>query len=104
MRESDYVIRWGGDEFLLLLSCSEAEAAAKARQLRTAFDRERASSRLPDYVGVSIGVAGVSKGADSLRLAVSEADSKMYGDKHSERPVRITRPGRPPERETRPSA
>src|SRR4030095_6267136 len=27
VRQSDYAIRWGGDEFLLLLSCSEEEAS-----------------------------------------------------------------------------
>jgi GGDEF domain-containing protein len=30
VRGSDYVIRWGGDEFLLLLTCTTAEAEAKA--------------------------------------------------------------------------
>ena len=39
VRESDYVIRWGGDEFLLLLTCSLAEAARKADELKRAFGR-----------------------------------------------------------------
>src|SRR5688500_16173395 len=30
VRESDYVIRWGGDEFLVMLTCNETEAQAKA--------------------------------------------------------------------------
>ena len=30
VRQSDYAIRWGGDEFLLLLSCGEEEARSKA--------------------------------------------------------------------------
>jgi diguanylate cyclase (GGDEF)-like protein len=83
VRQSDYAIRWGGDEFLLLLNCGAAEAAAKAVHLKAAFDRERATAALPNYLGLSIGVALVQ--ADGgLREAIREADSQMYGDKLSE--------------------
>jgi diguanylate cyclase (GGDEF)-like protein len=33
VRQSDYVIRWGGDEFVLLLTCTVTEAAVKAGEL-----------------------------------------------------------------------
>jgi diguanylate cyclase (GGDEF)-like protein len=85
VRESDYVIRWGGDEFLLLLSCGVMEAQAKAEELKVAFDRERVSASLPDDCGLSIGVAGVSREADTLRDAIRDADGLMYRDKLSER-------------------
>ena len=81
VRESDYVFRWGGDEFLLMLTCSEAEATAKAEDLKVAFEREREASTVPDYVGLSIGVAAVSRSADTLRDAIRHADSRMYRDK-----------------------
>jgi diguanylate cyclase (GGDEF)-like protein len=81
VRESDYVIRWGGDEFLLMLTCSETEAQAKAEELKVAFTRERAATAVPDYVGLSIGVASLSRGADTLREAIRYADSRMYRDK-----------------------
>jgi diguanylate cyclase (GGDEF)-like protein len=85
IRESDYVIRWGGDEFLLLMTCSEEEAQAKAADLKAAFERERATAALPDQVGLSVGIASVSKGADTLRDAIRDADRRMYRDKQSER-------------------
>ena len=85
VRESDYVIRWGGDEFLLMLTCSEAEARAKADELKVAFGRERMTAALPDYLGLSIGVAPVSRGAETLREAIRTADSRMYRDKLSVR-------------------
>jgi diguanylate cyclase (GGDEF)-like protein len=85
VRESDYVIRWGGDEFLLLLSCGATEAQAKAEELKMAFDRERISASLPDDCGLSIGVAPVSKDAETLRDAIRDADSRMYRDKLPER-------------------
>ena len=84
VRQSDFAIRWGGDEFLLLLSCSEAEAADKARRLKEAFERERVGAGLPGYLGLSAGVAQVEVSAVTLRDAIREADSRMYGDKLSE--------------------
>lgn len=85
VRESDYVIRWGGDEFLLLLTCGLAEARQKAGELKVAFERELAAAALPDNVGLSIGVASVSKHAEGLAEAIRAADSRMYRDKLGER-------------------
>ncbi len=85
VRESDYVIRWGGDEFLLLLTCGLAEAERKAVDLRAAFDRERESAGLPDGIGLSVGVAPVPGDAESLTGAIRVADSRMYEGKLRER-------------------
>jgi diguanylate cyclase (GGDEF)-like protein len=85
VRESDYVIRWGGDEFLLLLACGEEEAQAKARELKLAFDRERTAAALPDQVGLSVGVAAVPRDAGNLRDAIRDADDRMYRDKSATR-------------------
>ena len=82
VRQSDYAIRWGGDEFLLLLSCGLEEAKSKSVNLKGAFDRERVAAALPPYVGLSVGVATVSPD-EGLRAAIREADSQMYGDKLS---------------------
>jgi diguanylate cyclase (GGDEF)-like protein len=83
VRQSDYAIRWGGDEFLLLLACGETEATTKANQLKEAFERERAPASLPAYLGLSIGVAPVPVRGGSLREAIREADTRMYSDKTS---------------------
>ena len=85
VRESDYVIRWGGDEFLLMMTCTEAEAHAKAEELKATFDRDRAAAGIPDYLGLSIGVAAVPRAAETLRDAIRNADSRMYRDKLSVR-------------------
>ena len=86
VRQSDYAIRWGGDEFLLLLSCGEEEARTKAASLKAAFEQERVGAALPPYLGLSVGVAPVSP-EEGLRAAIREADSQMYGDKLSESSV-----------------
>src|SRR5712691_7378168 len=76
VRESDFVFRWGGDEFLILLPRTEEEVAAqKAEEL---------GHRLPHIPGVqrvqpslSVGWATHRPGQEfSATLAV--ADSRMY--------------------------
>jgi diguanylate cyclase (GGDEF)-like protein len=85
VRESDYVIRWGGDEFLMLLTCSFAEAQRKADELKAAFEGDRLASGLPDGLGLSIGVAAASVESDTLAAAIREADGRMYRDKMTDR-------------------
>jgi len=85
VRESDYVIRWGGDEFLLLLTCTSGEAQRKADELKVAFERERQAASLPDGFGLSIGVATASADAENLAEAIRLADSRMYRDKLGQR-------------------
>ena len=81
VRQSDYVIRWGGDEFLLLLTCTVSEAAAKAEELKAAFAVERDAAGLPPDTGLSIGVAEVENTAETLGNAIRMADTEMYRDK-----------------------
>jgi len=85
VRQSDYVIRWGGDEFLLLLTCTVKEAAGKAEELKAAFAVEREAAGLPADTGLSIGVAEVETNAETLGTAIRMADSEMYRDKLGER-------------------
>ena len=85
VRQSDYVIRWGGDEFLLLLTCTVNEAAGKAEELKTAFAIERDAAGLPAETGLSIGVSEVESTAETLGNAIRLADSEMYRDKVTER-------------------
>src|SRR5262245_2328298 len=88
VRQSDYVIRWGGDEFLLLLTCTVQEAALKAGELKVAFAIERDASGLPADIGLSVGVAAVENSAETLSDAIRVADSEMYRDKvHERRPA-----------------
>jgi diguanylate cyclase (GGDEF)-like protein len=85
VRQSDYVIRWGGDEFLLLLACTGEEAAVKAEELKTAFAQERDASSLPPDIGLSVGVSAVEESADTLSHAIRVADAEMYRDKLADR-------------------
>ena len=59
IREADYVFRWGGDEFLVLISCGEQEAVRRARELQDAFAGSKQLADLPPGVGLSIGCVEV---------------------------------------------
>ena len=85
VRQSDYVIRWGGDEFLLLLTCTVAEAVLKAEELKAMFTVERDAAGLPHDTGLSIGIAEVESTAETLGHAIRLADTEMYRDKLVER-------------------
>jgi diguanylate cyclase (GGDEF)-like protein len=81
VREADYVFRLGGDEFVVLISCNGDEAMRRALKLQASFPATLAEAKLPDILGLSVGVAEVKKDAHDLDRAVQEADAKMYEDK-----------------------
>jgi len=83
IREADYVFRWGGDEFLVLITCNAAEARKKAVQLKAAFDAAPEAIDLPPGIGLSVGWTEVPSGATDLMPLVREADERMYEDKGS---------------------
>ena len=85
VRNADYVFRWGGDEFLVLLSCREDEARRKGWELQAEFSRSPAVAELPEGVGLSFGCAEVPALAESVTEALKLADERMYADKRAVR-------------------
>lgn len=80
-READYVFRWGGDEFLILMSCREEEARRKAEDLQDAFAASADVTELPPGVGLSIGCVEVPSKVTDIMALVKVADERMYGNK-----------------------
>jgi diguanylate cyclase (GGDEF)-like protein len=81
IREADYVFRWGGDEFLVMITCLGEEAARKASRLKAAFDAAPEAIDLPPGIGLSVGWTEVPAGAKDLMPLVRQADERMYQDK-----------------------
>src|SRR4051812_48497802 len=81
IREADYVFRWGGDEFLVLITCNAEAAARKAATLKASFDAAPEAVELPPGIGLSVGWVGVPPGTEDLLPLVKEADQRMYVDK-----------------------
>ena len=82
-RQADYVFRWGGDEFVVLLSATESEATNKASQIRRAFLESAIVSNLPDGVDVSIGCVAVPPEAQDFDPLIDQADREMYRRKRA---------------------
>jgi diguanylate cyclase (GGDEF)-like protein len=82
VRGSDYVVRYGGDEFLIVLSETDAAGSQivmnRVRQKVSEWDR---ANRLGDFsIGVSMGLHQHVAG-QSVEQAVSQADARMYAEK-----------------------
>ncbi len=82
-RQADYVFRWGGDEFLVVLLAAEPEARVKAQQIRRAFLESAIVSNLPDGVDLSIGVVAVPPDTQDFDPLIDQADREMYRRKRA---------------------
>ena len=79
LRETDILIRYGGDEFLLLMPQSKPEGMqAIIHRVQTAVQEARVQSHPEIHLSVSVG--GVTD-VQPLTEAIRQADAQMYGDK-----------------------
>lgn len=83
LREADYVFRWGGDEFLALLSSNEQVATRRALAIQAAFAKSKEKAALPDGVGLSVGVVEIPPDAKDVMKFVKIADERMYENKRA---------------------
>ena len=84
VRGADYVFRWGGDEFLILMSCTEQEAVRRATELQAGFAVSDDAKELPSVVGLSVGCAEMPLAEDDIMAVVKNADDRMYANKKRE--------------------
>lgn len=90
LRESDFLARYGGDEFVVLLPETSAEQAQTVAHKLIKQMESLAFNDLPDDVrcGLSLGIATFPKdGTDPQRL-LAIADERMYAHKAQQRDQR----------------
>jgi len=87
VRGADRVIRYGGDEFLILMPETDGDSRKVARRLRAGLERVPTLVRLEGLpLGLSIGVyVRAPKDPHSLEEILEEVDRQMYADKRSRR-------------------
>ena len=83
VRDGDLVLRWGGEEFIILLkNCSLINAFNKASELRVAVSA--LSEKLGFNITMSFGVSEIRENSD-VESVVNEADEAMYESKNTGR-------------------
>jgi len=75
LRRSDLVVRYGGEEFLILLNADLRGAVKVGEEIRSAMKTLDLSDLKLSSITVSIGVASLRT---SLGEAISEADARLY--------------------------
>lgn len=85
VRDMDYVARWGGEEFLVVLPFAGlTDGLPVAERLRLAIQRIEHPGQLPLALSATLGVAEVGPDED-MEHAIQRADTALYQGKHQGR-------------------
>ena len=90
VRETDTVVRYGGDEFVVLLvetNAEEAKLVAERMRLMVESGRFVADLGLDIRLTISIGIAAFPEHANTKQHLLNLADQAMYRGKESSRNV-----------------
>ncbi|MBD3366867.1 MAG: diguanylate cyclase, partial [Candidatus Eisenbacteria bacterium] len=86
VRTSEIVVRYGGDEFLIMMPGLTRDPEPVCERIREAFERWRAASGIPEEVDFDLSM-GFSRwepyDLSSVTEVISEADEAMYEEKRS---------------------
>ena len=95
VRDGDYCIRWGGEEFLIVLpNCSIDVASNLAERIRIKI--EEIQDNLIGQVTISFGVAKWEK-SETIDSLIIRADQTLYKAKHNGRNCVVTDEGLSPQ-------
>lgn len=89
IRREDFLCRWGGDEFILMLFCDFDTAAKVMNKILFAIDHFNATAGKPFKLSLSHGEVAVPREGDiSLEELVNKADELMYKNKQTKKRMR----------------
>ena len=81
-KESPFLGRYGGDEFILVLHVrSESEMAGFDDLLRKALLKKCLSHQTPYMISAGVGYEELHKSGDTFNACLKRADSRLYDDK-----------------------
>lgn len=81
-RREDIIARWGGDEFIVLLSKTSYNDALKVcERIREACSNSQRNSK---YISIALGLATKEYPDESMERVIKEAESNMYRNKFTE--------------------
>lgn len=78
LRETDYVFRWGGDEFVVLMSCPAIDAEKRMATLKIEYEAAPLIVALGGGAGLAIGCAEAPPGTKDIEEIIARADAAMY--------------------------
>lgn len=79
VRSSDFVARFGGDEFILLLyDCNMSGALEMVKRLIEAVEKPMVINGVQLQIGTTVGVAEYPKDGETLDTLIRKADAAMY--------------------------
>jgi len=86
LREMDFAVRWGGEEFLIVLrDCTKEEGRVVANKLRQAVEDATPCASDPTIrLTISVGVSQYD-GVEIIDQTVNRADNALYGAKNGGR-------------------
>ncbi len=87
VRGEDFVVRYGGDEFLIVLPETDGETSVVEARIREALDRWNAADphSLPFPLGLAVGDAHwLPQSAQTIEEALAQADRRMYERKRGQ--------------------
>lgn len=88
IRKEDFICRWGGDEFILLLFCDIGMAGKVIDKINFAIEHFN-QTRKKDYtLSISTGAVEIEPN-DNIDEVIAEADKLMYEAKRSKNPADI---------------